>query len=686
MSDFAPFALAVHRRFNELAKLGELFVVNVEKDDLWLGYLSAFPAGTNPIFRTNTEHDCSCCRGFVKNIGGVVAFDAQGKLLTVWDDIGSLPAPYNTVSKRMAAYVMAKHAVGGITGVFRSAEPSYGAEHTKELHEGGKVHRWNHFHTGQLTPYFYKGKGAAEARGKYHTNQQTLMRALTELTPEAVEEVLSLIDSNSLYRGEEKRDIVANFQKVQTKYRAIKDMAQRDIFTWQNANDKAAFFRNDVIGTLCVNLSDGADLEDAVKSFESKVAPTNYRRTSSLITPRMVEDAVKTIHDLGYQPSLKRRLARLNDVSVNNVLWVNNDARKTMKDPDGIAGLLAGSIKAPKVLASKNAANTTMDSFLLTIMPRASAIELLVENKLASNFVALTTADDKDTPTPFAWDNNFAWTYDGNVTDSIRERVKKAGGNVDAPLRFSLSWFNADDLDLHVYTPQGEHICFASPTLDLRSGRVLDVDTNGGGPQNHIDPVENLSFQDSYIRDGIYHVWVHQYRKAASANPGFDFEIFTGGQSRFFSYKDSLRQGDRVDIGKFRVERGVITGWQLNKALIEGAGAVQEKWGVTTQNYVPVRTILHSPNHWDGNSIGNKHWVFALLDCAPDVPVRGFYNEFLHPELNKHRKVFEILADKMKCPPDTDALAGLGFSSTKPETITLRVTFDKEVRTFNVTI
>lgn len=31
------------------------------------------PAGTNPIFRERTEHDCSCCRNFVKNLGNVVA-------------------------------------------------------------------------------------------------------------------------------------------------------------------------------------------------------------------------------------------------------------------------------------------------------------------------------------------------------------------------------------------------------------------------------------------------------------------------------------------------------------------------------------------------------------------------------------------------------------------------------------
>ena len=52
-----------------------------------------------------------------------------------------------------------------------------------------------------------------------------------------------------------------------------------------------ARFRNTVIGTLVQDLSAGVDLEVAVKSYETKVAPQNYKRPTALITKAMVESA-----------------------------------------------------------------------------------------------------------------------------------------------------------------------------------------------------------------------------------------------------------------------------------------------------------------------------------------------------------------------------------------------------------
>ena len=78
--------------------------------------------------------------------------------------------------------------------------------------------------------------------------------------------------------------------------------------------------KNAVIGTLLTDISEGYDLDDAVKSYESKVAPTNYKRPTALITQKIIDSAMKTIEELGISESLKRRYAIISDLSVNNVI------------------------------------------------------------------------------------------------------------------------------------------------------------------------------------------------------------------------------------------------------------------------------------------------------------------------------------------------------------------------------
>ena len=95
-----------------------------------------------------------------------------------------------------------------------------------------------------------------------------------------------------------------------------------------------------------------------------------------------------------------------------------------------------------------------------------------------------------------------------------------------------------------------------------------------------------------------------------------------------------------------------------------------------------------SPNYWGQNAVGNKHTFFVIEGARNDELTRGFYNEFLHPRLEPHRKVFEVIGDKTKCQPTVDGqqLSGLGFSSTKHETFLVRAQQGKKQRVFSVRV
>lgn len=689
MDVFPVFAKIVAKSFQAIVKQPNAFVADVEGDALYAKYLLAFPEGTNPIFKTNTEHDCSCCRQFIRRAGCVVAIEG-GKLRTIWDEAAEeAPAPYNIVATALRDTVRA----GTVSDLFRVGqnETSFGASVTRSLDpETKQALTWNHFHTGEI-PRSYRAASPDQVRGDYRTTVQVFERGLVELAPDAVETVLGLVQANNLYRGEEHKPSLVQFQKVQREYLSKAAGRERNLFVWANAGNPAARFRNTVIGTLVQDLSEGKDLEHAVKSFETKVAPTNYKRTTALITPGMVKKAMETIETLGLESALERRFATIADISVNDVKWVDGAVKPLMKG--GIGDVLmkhaAATGKATK-RDDERAESITLDDFMTRILPETTGLELLFKNELVGNLVSLTAPVHPEPKQLFKWTNDFAWSYGGNVADSIKERVRKAGGKVDgAAMRVSLSWFNLDDLDLHVHEPPGRALYGAQPHIFFGSkrgwtGGTLDVDMNAGHGSTR-EAVENVVWSTK-PPDGAYRVVVNNYTARETSNPGFVIEVESGGKLTHFTYNKGVRNKQDVAVVTLYVKNGVVEQMEVGDAGITAGNVTQDKWGLKTEQYVKVSAVTLSPNYWGENAVGNKHTFFVLEGAKNDEPARGFYNEFLHPRLEQHRKVFEVIGDKTKCRPTDGQLSGLGFSSTKKESFIVRAQQGKKQRIFNVQV
>lgn len=698
INNFSSFAKIAAESFQAIVKSPQVFVMNVDGDALYQHYLAAFPEGTNPTFKKQTEHECSSCRHFIRRAGNVVSVSDAGVIHTVWDAAAErAPYPYNFVARALR-YVLIDADISDLYRV-STKENGFGAATTRSLENRGgvleKVITWNHLHTGQI-PKALQVESPDQARGEYRTTVQVFTRGLVELAPSALDTVLGLIDANNLYRGAEHLPAIEQFQKAQKAYLA-KSPREQLIYVWTHATGPASRFRNTVIGTLIQDLSEGKDVEHAVASFESKVAPTNYKRSSAVITPGMVKKAMETIETLGLEPALERRFAVIGDISVNDVLWVDGSVKPAMKG--GIGDVL---MKAAVVNNSKRdeerAEDIGLDAFIEQVLPNTTGMEVLLKGEHLGNLMSLTAPVHPEPARLFRWNNDFAWSYHGNVADSyLRKQVQSLGGRVDGVLRFSHMWNhekrNASLMDLHVFMPgssshrDGCHDTYPSgqrvgwnQRTDRASGGVQDVDYVTPAPEGYI-PVENITFPTlDKLRDGEYVFKIHNWQLRTPTLGGFRAEIEFAGRIFQYDHPEPLQNKEWITLAVATLKGGVFT-IQHKHAV---GTATQNAWGLTTEQYVKVDAVTLSPNYWGDNAVGNKHTFFVLHGAKNDEPTRGIYNEFLHPRLEPHRKVFEVIGDKTKCQPVDGALSGLGFSSTKRTDFLVKVQQGKKQRLYNV--
>lgn len=657
MRDFKRFAAAMAAFFKDMSASRRLFRVAIDGDEIWQSYLAAFPAGENPIFRVRTEHDGSYDRATIRKIGNVVRINEDGSLTSIWDT-PDLDYPYSEVAQILGARVGA----ASIAEPFFINEAKIGYVSTTE--RGDPPIIWNHFHFD--IPRAHLSNSVAEVLGTCRSEHQVFTRGLREIKPEALTTILELIEGNAIYRGQEHLRAVREFMLHQRAYNEKTTEQARTVFAWRMLGSPATRFRNTVIGTLAVDLSDGVELTRAVASFEAKVAPENYKRPTALVTQSMIDKALAQIAELGLEPALERRHARISDVSVNNVLWVNTPSASKMKG--GLGDVLKPTAPRTKPDLGKVITQIGITNFLNSVVPTATSIELLMENRHQKNLMSVTAPVHDDVEPLFKWGNNFAWSYNGNVTDSIKEKVKRAGGNIQADLRVSLAWHNFDDLDLHAQCPYG-HISF------MNKRGILDVDMNAGSGRTRT-PVENLAFNRP--EDGVYTIRVDQYQQRETDDVGFELEIECGGEVHQLVYDKVVRRGAQPAV-VFTMKGGKL--YELKTfSDIKHSTRSQEVWGLKTETYIPVNTLILSPNHWE-HSFGNQHWFFILEGAHNPEPVRGIYNEFLRSDLEVHRKVFELLGNKTKAQPSADQLSGLGFSSTNNDQVVVRVNGG---RTFNI--
>lgn len=676
---FKDFVKAIQKNLQQMSKdSSRLFTVNVDTEELYNLYLDSFPAGTNEIYRERREYDCSCCRHFIRDVGNVVSIK-NGELHTIWGINPVSDDKYNVVAAALDAYVKQK----AVSGVFLKKEKRIGTPENREMLPTGKINKYEHFFVDLPEICIFKecyGHTLEGDLSQFRDVRNVFKRSLDETSKESVDTVLELIAQNSLYKGVEWKKQLTEFKNYQKEYGKLTD-EQKELWIWEKSIAAGAVIgkiRNHSIGTLLVNISEGMDLDLAVRKYEQIVAPVNYKRPKAIFTKKMLENAKKTITELGYMDSLQRRFATLDDITVNNILFSNKDAAKRITGAMDLFDEMEQDVAIDPKRFSK-VEEISAEDFIKNVLPVAKELEVYLENKHIQNMVSLIAPEVADAKTMFKWNNGMSWAYTGNITDSdIKENVKAAGGSVTGIVRFSIQWNDGNgkdnsDLDAHCLEPQGgDHIYF-SHKRSRYTGGELDIDitdpiyqckSNGGVA------VENITYPSKErMKPGTYKFYVNQYSFRNSQ--GFKAEVEVNGEIHSYEYNSPVRGNVQVaevvldHNGNFKV----IDKLPGNCAMIS-----KDVWGIKTLQFTPVSVVCYSPNYWDEQKgIGHQHLFFMLKDCINPEEPNGYYNEFLKPELEQHRRVFEALGSKAHVKDVDDQLSGVGFSLTKRNDLIIKV-------------
>lgn len=659
---FKEFKKEMQRHFREMSNENTLFYVPIDRENIYEAYLNGF---TDPIERQG--HTCNCCKSFLRNYGGIVIIDEDTlKMKSIWDFETSVEL-YKPVLENLRSYV---HSLR-IDNIFAAELSSGGVDSNYDLN---KNITWNHFHL-EFPLKSVHGNRIDSVRGERKTTASVLKRSLNEFTIDSLETVLELIAQGSLYRGEEFKINIVNFYEVLKEYKSNTKFFNKNNFIWLKSSKTSTSvtrIRNSAIGTLISNLSEDMDIDVAVSKYEEIVAPANYKRTVSIATPGMLKMAKEKLESLGLLQSLDRRFATESDIDINNVLFVD----KVIKPLDVFDSLK----KETKVDVSKftRTEEISMEDFIEKVVPTSNTIEVLLENKHLDNLVSMITSKDPHAPSLFKWNNNFSWSYTGNIADSMKERVKKAGGKVDGVLRFSIQW-NEDkqsivDLDAHCLekgykASRSNRIYFGSHAHKKPpspSSGHLDVDM--------INPkdvgVENIIWTDlSKMPDGIYEMIIHNYSghknfKGFSAEIEFDGKIYSYASDIPFTGYKSIAVVTLKD-GVFSIDHNMYCSGEKNTL-------TKEKWNLKTNQFHSVNKLMLSPNYWEEAS-GNKHYFFMIKECKSEESPRPFYNEFLNNDLRENRKALEMVSSKLKVEETDNQLSGIGFSETIRNSVIVRV-------------
>lgn len=699
-------------QFAKMCETGKLFRVKLTGREIWDLYIKSFDPNDDPIFRDpkSSSHNCNHCNNFIRRYGNIVAIDENNNLMSIFDvDIeGEYRKPSDLVSKKIKksevvdVFFETFNELNSLpyekctknSNSFRLGVDKNHKQYTKEEAtaysyevDPDKTYVFNHFYL-DLPKQFVDttGKSVEAIMSEYRSANDVFQRAMEEISLDTLMLVKDLIKQGSLLDGQTHLHKVEKFIPYKKEYDKL-SAKEKNAWCWKTSFGlPIAKFKNELIGVLCSEIAEGEDLNKACQSWNKRVDPANYMKATAPITQKQIDEAKKFVEENDYEESFDRRFATIDDIKVSEILHANIGDGKTKNV--SIFDNVKSTSTRHKRSEFDGVKEITIEKFMEDILPSATSIEAFLTNRHGGNLVSLTTANNPDSKPIFKWDNNYSWTFNGNLAgkSQLSEMVEAKGGRTDGVFRFTHSWNeierNESLMDLHVFLPthnghedgvhntygNWERVGWNNRTHSKTQG-IQDVDYTNKAPVGYV-PVENITFPDiNKMPEGKYICKIHNWSFRNSGGKG-KAEIAINGDVYQYEYPRT-KNHEWITVAEVTLKNGLFS---IKHKLPESMES-RELYGLDTNEFYKVNLVCLSPNHWGDNNVGNKHYMFMLDGAKTDQPIRSFHNENLNGDLLPHRKVMEVLGATNMIEPTTDAkqLSGLGFNATVNDELIVKV-------------
>ena len=690
------FNKLIQAKFDKMSRSGKLFRVALTGKEVWDIYINSFPPEQNPTFRDpeSSSKNCNHCKNFIRRYGNIVSINDNYEIETMFDV--EADEEYAAAAKAMAQAIKASKVVEVFTEtyaelnslpyevchkankVFRLGVEKNTKQYTKEEAEkfgvvkAGEIRTFHHMYLS-IDKAFVDSSGKSEEAimGVHRDAKNVFQRSMEVISLDTLELVRDLIRQGSLLDGTTHLFKVEQMIPLKKEYDDL-SAKQRDNWCWvKSYGFQLAKFGNELIGTLCYELAEGKELNDACKAWNYRVDPVNYMKASAPITQKQIEEARRFIEENGFAEAFDRRHATIDDIRASEILHLNAGDGK-IKKVSILDGVKPTSTRH-KRSEYEGVEEVPIEKFMSDILPTCKSVEVLLTNQHQGNLVSLTTTNDTEAKHIFKWPNDYSWTFNGGLAgkSQIKEAVKSKGGKVDGVLRFSITW-NEDgkdhlDFDAHALEPNGTEIYYGQHKgYPTPMTGMLDVDMIRPSKLG----VENIVWSNlSKMKDGVYKFWIRNFD--GGDNKGFKAEIEFDGETYTYEYNTPVTRTKKdVHVAEVTLDKGRFS---IKHLIPESGVSSKEVYGLETNKFHKVNLVCLSPNHWGDSNVGNKHYMFMLDGCKAPTSIRGFHSENLIPELAKHRKVLEVLGNTAMVEPSDKQLSGLGFNATVRDEVIVKL-------------